>query len=80
MQADQEFVLISNSDHPLMTCADIDRQTSLDQPYEPLGVPREKLPHTGVRNLANLNGDYVLMLLCDETGEVHLRSYSTAEL
>ena len=81
-QADREFVLISNSEHPLMkiACADIDRQTPLDQPQEPLGVPREDLPQAGVRNLANLNGDYVLMLQRDETGEEHLRSYSTTAL
>ncbi len=88
-----EYLLISNINHPLtkIACVDIDRQGSLtepdrsldeqrDGPLSPLsGAPRQELPHPGVRRLANLNGSHVLMMQEDE-GEFHLRSYATATL
>ncbi len=89
----EEYLLISNLNHPLtkIACKDIDRQGSLtvpdrstderrDGPLSPLaGAPRQELPHPGVRRLANLNGSHVLMMQEDE-GEFHLRSYATATL
>jgi len=89
----EEYLLISNLNHPLtkIACKDIDRQGSLtepdqsldeqrDGPLSPLsGAPRQDLPHPGVRRLANLNGSHVLMMQEDE-GEFHLRSYATATL
>ncbi|MBM2809775.1 MAG: hypothetical protein HW416_534 [Chloroflexi bacterium] len=78
----QEFLLVSNTKHPLMklACRDVDRQEGLTQPKQPRGVPREELPHQGVSHMANLNASYVLMMQQDEAANVHLRSYSSASL
>lgn len=78
----EEYLLVSNTRHPLIkiACKDVDRQESLTQPKEPVGVPREALPHQGVTRMANLNGSYVLMMQRDDKGDVHLRSYSSASL
>ena len=78
----EEYLLVSNARHPLMkiACKDIDRQESLTQPKEPVGVPRETLPQQGVGRMANLNASYVLMMQQDDGGNVHLHSYSTAKL
>lgn len=78
----EEYLLVSNTRHPLIkiACKDVDGQESLTQPKEPVGVPREALPHQGVGHMANLNGSYVLMLQQDESGSVSLRSYSSASL
>ena len=93
VQDGEEYLLISNANHPLtkIACKDIDRQGSLtvpdrsldeqrDGPKSPtVGVPRQELPHPGVRRLANMNGSHVLMMHEDDAG-VHLRSYATATL
>jgi hypothetical protein len=75
-----EYLLVSNTRHPLfkIACSDIDGQEPLTTPKEPVGVPREALPHEGVSRMAAVNG-HVLMLQRDANG-VHLRSYDTAEL
>ena len=92
-QGGEEYLLISNINHPLtkIACKDIDSQGSLTVPdrslddtrHGPLsplaGTPRQELPHPGVRRLANLNGGQVLMLQEDDAG-IHLRSYATASL
>ena len=89
----EEYLLISNLNHPLtkINCKDINGQGSLtvpdrslddrrDGPLSPLaGVPRQELPHPGVRRLAILNSNNVLMMQEDEAG-YHLRSYATATL
>ena len=77
-----EYLLVSNSQHPLMklACSDIDRQETLTEPKEPMGVPRETLPQQGVSRMANLKGGNVLMMQQDDVGNVHLRSYSSATL
>ena len=77
----EEYLLISNAVHPLMkiACKDIDQQGPLTQPDEPVGVPRQELPHPAVKRLANLNGSYVLMMQEDDSGS-HLRSYAIATL
>ena len=89
----EEFLLISNANHPLtkIACKYIEQQGSLtepdrsldenrDGPLSPLsGVPREELPQSGVRKLANLNGTAVLMYQEDDSG-MHLRSYETSQL
>ncbi len=94
MNDGEEYLLISNLNHPLtkIACKDIDNQGSLtvpdrslddqrDGPLSPLaGAPRQELPHPGVRRLAKLNGSHVLMVQEDEAGEIHLRSYATATL
>lgn len=78
----EEFLLVSNSRHPLMkiACKDIPGQQPLTEPREPVGVPRETLPHQGVSRMANLNGSFVVMLQRDESGNVNLRSHSSAAL
>jgi hypothetical protein len=77
-----EYLLVSNSRHPLIKidCADIDRQDALVQPKEPIGVPRQELPHHGVSRMANWNGSHVLMLQRDDSGSLQLHAYSSASL
>ena len=78
----EEYLLLSNAKHPLMkiACKDIDNQVPLTQPNEPIGAPRQQLPHKGVSKIANLNSSYVLMMQEDDAGNIHLRSYDTASL
>jgi hypothetical protein len=77
----EEYLLVSNSRHPLLklACRDIDHQDPLTTPTEPVGAPREALPHAGVSHMANVDG-HVLMLQRDDAGHLHLRSHSTASL
>ena len=93
-QDDGEYLLVANDRHPLIkiACADIDRQGPLtvpddsldDSPADPVtpgvGVPRQILPHDGVRRLANLDGNNVLMLQEDPDGNLHLHTYDSGEL
>ena len=78
----EEYLLVSNALHPLMkiACKDIDEQGPLTQPEEPIGTPREELPHSGVGLMAKLDRSHVLMLQEDEVGNRHLRSYDVATL
>jgi hypothetical protein len=78
----EEYLLICNDRHPLMkvACKDIDQQEPLTQPESPVGVPRDTLPHQGVKRMANLNGDQVLMMQQDESEHIHLHSYGIATL
>ena len=78
----EEYLLVSNARHPLMkiACKDVDQQGPLTQPEEPVGAPRQELPHQGVGRMANLNGSHVLMMQEDDAGNIHLRSYDTATL
>ncbi|HEY7269047.1 MAG TPA: hypothetical protein VH951_04400 [Dehalococcoidia bacterium] len=78
----EEYLLVSNARHPLMKIkgSDIPGQQGLTEPQEPLGVPRETLPHEGVGQMANLNGSYVLMLQQDGAGNLSLHSYANASL
>ena len=89
-----EYLLVCNDRHPLfkIACKDIDLQgpltvpdDSLDEsPADPVtpgvGVPRQILPHPGVKRMANLNGSGVLMMQQDEDDNIHLRSYATDSL
>ena len=78
----EEFLLVSNARHPLMkiACKDIDRQGPLTQPNEPMGVPRQTLPHQGVGRMANLKDSHVIMIQQDDAGRIHLRSHDIATL
>ena len=78
----EEYLLVSNARHPLMkiACKDIDRQGPLTQPDEPVGTPRQELPHQGVGRMANLNGSHVLMMQEDDAGNIHLRTHDIATL
>ena len=91
---DEEYLLVANDRHPLIkiACVDIEQQGALTVPDESLdnspadpvtpgvGVPRQILPHPGVRRMANLSGDTVLMLQEDAEGNFHLHSYGVGEL
>ena len=71
-----EYLLVCNDRHPVfkIACKDIEGQGPLTVPDDSLdntpadpvtpgvGVPRELLPHPGVKRMANLNGSGVLML------------------
>jgi hypothetical protein len=74
------YVLVSNARRPLMriACRDIDTQQPLTEPQEPVGVPRDELPHEGVSHLAAVNDDVLMLQWIDET--LHLRAYPTASL
>jgi hypothetical protein len=78
----EEYLLVSNVRHPLIkiACRDIDRQPPLTQPQEPVGVPREALPHHGVTRMANVDDRHVLMVHREPAGSLHLRPYSTSSL
>ena len=78
----EEFLLVSNARHPLMkiACKDIDRQGPLTQANEPIGVPRQTLPHQGVSRMANLKDSHVIMIEQDDAGRTHLRSHDIATL
>ena len=89
-----EYLLVCNERHPLIkiACRDIDGQDALtvpdraldNSPADPVtppnGVPRQLLPHPGVKRLANLNGKGVLMLQQDGDGNSHLHTYGVGEL
>ncbi|MDE2779613.1 MAG: hypothetical protein OXI91_08065 [Chloroflexota bacterium] len=91
---DEEYLLVANDRHPLIkiACVDIDQQGALTVPDESLdnspadpvtpgvGVPRQILPHPGVRRMANLGDDTVLMLQEDGEGHFHLHTYGVGEL
>jgi hypothetical protein len=78
----QEYLLVANSAHGLVkiACRDIDGQEPLTEPTEPVGVPREAKDLQGIRRLANLGSDHVLVLQADASGHQHLRSLKTASL
>jgi hypothetical protein len=81
-QEGQEYLLVANTAHGLVkiACRDIDAQSPLTEPKEPVGVPRETKDLQGIRRLANLNGSHVLVLQSDDAGHQHLRSLKTASL
>jgi len=76
----EEYLMVSNLRHPLMKlrAADIDVQEPLTEPQEPVGVPRETLPHEGVGHLA-VAGERMLMLQTSDDA-LHLRSQDLATL
>jgi hypothetical protein len=82
VQEGQEYLLVANTAHGLVkiACRDIDAQSPLTEPKEPVGVPRETKDLQGIRRLANLNGSHVLVLQSDDAGHQHLRSLKTASL
>jgi hypothetical protein len=82
VQDGQEYLLVANSAHGLVkiACRDIDGQSPLTKPKQPVGVPRETKDLQGIRRLANLGGSHVLVLQSDDAGRQHLRSLKTASL
>ena len=93
-QDDEEYLLVANDRHPLIkiACVDIESQGPLlvpDQSLDkspadpvtpPVGVPRQILPHQGVRRMANLSDNSVVMLQEDAEGNIHLHTYGVDEL
>ncbi len=81
-QDGEEYVLVANTAHGLVkiACRDIDGQSPLTEPAEPVGVPRETKDLQGIRRLADLGGAHVLVLQADDAGRQHLRSLKTASL
>jgi hypothetical protein len=81
-QDGEEYLLVAHSRHPLMkiSCRDVDAQSGLTEPHEPVGVPFEALDVPGVTRLATLGDAHVLALQTDEAGGRHLRSLKTASL
>ncbi len=75
----QEYLLVANSAHGLVKIAgsDIDGQSPLTEPTQPVGVPRETKDLRGIRRLANLGDSHVLVLQADDAGRQHLRSLKT---
>jgi hypothetical protein len=78
----EEFLLVSNTTHPLLKipAKSVPGQAALTTPTEPVGVPREALPHKRVSRMANLGDDYVLMLQEDDGGSLALHSYPASSL
>ena len=91
---EDEFLLVANDRHPLIkiACVDIDQQGPLTVPDQsldsspadpvtpPVGVPRQLLPQEGVRRMANLGDDRVLMLQEDQARNIHLHTYGVDQL
>jgi len=82
VQDGEQYLLVANSAHGLVkiACRDIDSQSPLTEPQQPVGVPRETKDLQGIRRLANLGDSYVLALQSDDAGRQHLRSLKTASL
>ncbi len=79
VQDGEEKLLVANSSHGLLKLAarDIDAQSPLTEPTEPIGVPRTLADLPGVTRLANLGREHVLLLQTDDEGRRHLRSMAT---
>ena len=82
IQDGQEYLLVANSAHGLVkiACRDIDDQPPLTEPQQPIGVPRQTKDLQGIRRLANLGSNHVLVLQSDDAARQHLRSLKTASL
>ena len=80
--AGEEYLLVSNTQHPLIkiACKNIPTQEPLTQHLEPVGVPRQALPHEGVGRMAILDGSHVVMIQQDGEGNLDLRSYPCSTL
>ncbi len=79
----QERILISNSRHPLIKIdpALIAGATSLVEPTRETGIGFETVQEPGVRQMDNLNEDFVLILQQEgQNGPMNLRSLSKAAL
>ena len=78
----EDYFLVSNSSHPLMKLArsDIDKQDAMVVQTNYGGAIRANLAHKGVGLMANLGGDYVVMMHRDEANTLSLRSYAVESL
>ncbi len=79
----QEHILISNSRHPLIKInpGDIPGAMSLVEPTRETGIGFETIQEPGVRQMDNLNEDYVLILQQEgRDGPMNLRSLEKAAL
>jgi hypothetical protein len=78
----REQILIANSRHPLMRLApsDIVAAPALTSPTEETGIPRVVLERSGVRQLDDLNADWVVVLQTGVGGGIDLRSLAKSSL
>ncbi len=79
----QERILISNSRHPLLKVnpGEIPGAKSLENPTQETGIGFETIQEAGIRQMDNLNDDYVLILQQEgQDGPMNLRSLSKAAL
>ncbi len=79
----QERILISNSRHPLMKLdpAKFAGAQSLEHPTQEIGVPFETIDQPGIRQMDNLNDEWVVLLQQDgQDGPMNLRSLEKASL
>ncbi len=79
----QERILVSNSRHPLMKINPglIPGAASLEDPTRETGIAFENTQELGIRQMDNLNADYVLVLQQEgQNGPMNLRSLSKAAL
>ena len=79
----QEYILISNSRHPLIKInpGDIPGATSLVEPTRETGIGFETIQEPGVRQMDNLNENYVVILQQEgRNGPMTLRSLEKAAL
>ncbi len=79
----QERILVSNSRHPLMKINPglIPGAASLEDPTRATGIAFENTQELGIRQMDNLNADYVLVLQQEgQNGPMNLRSLRKAAL
>lgn len=77
----QESILIANSRHPMMrvNLSDIASGKALKSPSEEPGIPRVPLALTGIRQLADLDANHVVVIQTGENG-LDLRSIAKSTL
>ncbi len=79
----QEYILISNSRHPLMklNAGDVPGAESLEDPTKETGIGFQTIDAPGIRQMDNLNADYVLLLQQEgDDGPMNLRSLKKSAL
>lgn len=81
-QDGQERILIANSRHPLMRVdpSDIAGAPALVSPTEEPGIARIATSQTGIRQLADLNDGWVVVIQAAEDGSLDLRSLEKSTL
>ncbi len=72
----QQHILIANSRHPLMRVAtsDVANAPALVSPTKDEGIPRVAIQTSGIRQLADLDADHVVVLQAGADGALDLRT------
>lgn len=78
----EDRILIANSRHPLMQVdpGEIADARALMHPSEEVGIPRTVMAETGIRQLDELNEDYIVVLRTNATGGLDLKSLPKSSL